>query len=106
MSREDTSLPIRTGFTAPALQMGLATQYQPEMTQRMADVWRKYDCHPLKSLLPPLAQAPVFIGFFGALRSMAEAKVGHFCTQSEHLPFIVVQPMLCSCLFKRCCASM
>lgn len=41
----------------------------------MAKVWEKHDCNPFKSVLPLIAQAPLFIGFFGALRSMAAAKV-------------------------------
>ena len=63
--------------------MGLADHYKIEMTQRMAEVWKKYNCHPLKSLMPPLAQAPIFIGFFGALRSMSEAKVYSDTLQPE-----------------------
>lgn len=54
--------------------MGQADQYKFEMSERMAGVWKKYNCNPLKSMLPILAQAPIFIGFFGALRSMAAAK--------------------------------
>ena len=103
MSQEIEPLPITKVSTTSAMQMGLATQYQPEMTQRMADVWRKYDCHPLKSLLPPIAQAPVFIGFFGALRSMAEAKVRHCPTQN--LICFAEQSMSCSCPLKSWCTA-
>lgn len=46
-------------------------QYQ----RKLAGVWKRNDCHPVKSILPILVQAPVFIGFFTSLRSMAEAKV-------------------------------
>lgn len=46
-------------------------QYQ----QKLAAIWKRNNCHPVKSILPILVQAPVFIGFFTSLRSMAEAKV-------------------------------
>ena len=46
-----------------------------EYTQRMSALWEKYDCNPLKSMAPIMAQAPIFIGFFGALRSLATAQV-------------------------------
>lgn len=48
------------------------TEYQ----QRLANLWQKYDCNPFKSMLGILAQAPLFIGFFSALRALAAAKVG------------------------------
>lgn len=50
-------------------------QYQ----RRLAGIWKKNNCHPVKSILPILVQAPVFIGFFTSLRSMAEAKVVTAC---------------------------
>ena len=46
-------------------------QYQ----QKLAAIWKRNNCHPVKSILPILVQAPVFIGFFTSLRAMAEAKV-------------------------------
>jgi YidC/Oxa1 family membrane protein insertase len=49
----------------------LVAEYQT----RLSGVWAKHDCHPVKSLLPLFAQAPLFIGFFSALRSLAEAGV-------------------------------
>lgn len=65
--------------------MGQADEYKFEMMTKMADLWKKHDCHPLKSLLPFVAQAPIFIGFFGALRSMAAAKVKSLpITQRPH----------------------
>ena len=45
-----------------------------EYQERLAAVWKKYDCNPFKSILGALAQAPLFIGFFSALRAMALAK--------------------------------
>eukprot|EP00884_Botryococcus_braunii_P009438 jgi/Botrbrau1/18496/Bobra.0072s0075.1 len=48
---------------------------QQEFAVRMNAVWAKYDCHPLKSMISPLVQAPIFIGFFSALRSFSTAKV-------------------------------
>ena len=50
---------------------GAATEYK----QRLADVWMKYDVNPFSNMLGGVAQAPVFIGFFSALRAMALAKV-------------------------------
>lgn len=58
----------------PAAQRGnqaAKTQYQ----ERMAQVWRKHDCNPLKSMASIFVQVPLFIGFFGAIRSMATAQV-------------------------------
>lgn len=49
----------------------LVEQYQA----RLAGVWAKHDCHPVKSLGPLFLQAPLFIGFFSALRSLAAAGV-------------------------------
>jgi len=46
-----------------------------EYQQRLANLWQKYDCNPFKSMLGILAQAPLFIGFFSALRALAAAKV-------------------------------
>lgn len=54
----------------PASQ-ALVQEYQT----RLAGVWAKYDCHPIKSLGPLFLQAPLFIGFFSALRSLAAAGV-------------------------------
>ena len=61
---------------AGALQRGnksAATEYQ----QRLSGVWTKYDANPFTNMLGGLAQAPVFIGFFSAIRAMAAAKVSH-----------------------------
>ena len=38
-------------------------------------MWKKYDANPFTNMLGGLAQAPVFIGFFSAIRAMAAAKV-------------------------------
>ena len=45
-----------------------------EYQRKLAGVWKRNDCHPVKSLAPILAQAPVFIGFFTSLKSLALAK--------------------------------
>lgn len=42
---------------------------------KMAQAWKKHDAHPLKAMLPLVAQFPIFVGFFGACRSMAAAQV-------------------------------
>ena len=46
-----------------------------EYQNRLGAVWKKYDCNPFKSILGVFAQAPLFIGFFSALRAMALHKV-------------------------------
>lgn len=46
-----------------------------EYQTRVAAVWSKYNANPLKSIATLLVQAPMFIGFFSALRGMATAKV-------------------------------
>lgn len=50
-----------------------------EYQQRLGNLWVKYDCNPFKSMLGILAQAPLFIGFFSALRALSAAKV-HLCS--------------------------
>ena len=40
---------------------------KPVLTHRV----RRYDCHPIKSFVPMLAQAPLFISFFLAIQRMA-----------------------------------
>lgn len=57
---------------SPGFDVRSGTQ---EYQQRLAAVWKKHDCHPVKSMAPLLLQAPLFIGFFSALRSLAEAGV-------------------------------
>lgn len=57
---------------SPGFDVRSGTQ---EYQQRLAAVWKKHDCHPVKSMAPLLIQAPLFIGFFSALRSLAEAGV-------------------------------
>lgn len=51
---------------------GATAEYQ----KRMSDVWKKYDANPFTNMLGGLAQAPIFIGFFSAIRALAAAKVG------------------------------
>jgi YidC/Oxa1 family membrane protein insertase len=43
--------------------------------QQVMAVWKKYNCNPLKSMASVFVQAPLFIGFFSALRGLAAAKV-------------------------------
>lgn len=43
--------------------------------RKLAGIWKRNNCHPVKSVLPILIQAPVFIGFFSSLQSLARAKV-------------------------------
>jgi len=46
-----------------------------EYQRKLAGIWKRNNCHPVKSVLPILVQAPVFIGFFSSLQSLARAKV-------------------------------
>lgn len=46
-----------------------------EYQQRVAAVWARTGANPLKSVATLLVQAPLFVGFFSALRAMAAAKV-------------------------------
>ena len=43
--------------------------------QNLNALFQRHGCHPLKSFLPLLFQAPIFISFFMALRKMAELPV-------------------------------
>eukprot|EP00891_Asterochloris_glomerata_P002433 jgi/Astpho2/2433/Aster-05684 len=47
----------------------------PQYQAALAAVWEKHGCHPLKSVAPMLVQAPIFIGFFSSLTSLAQAKI-------------------------------
>ena len=49
----------------------LAAQVSIELMQ----LYRKHNCHPLKMVIMPLVQLPVFVSFFIALRRMAYAPV-------------------------------
>ena len=40
--------------------------------RQLQEIWRQHDCHPVKSFLPVLVQAPTFLSFFFALRHMCE----------------------------------
>lgn len=48
--------------------------------RRVAMVWTKHKANPLKSLATLMVQAPLFIGFFSALRGLAAAKVPSLAT--------------------------
>ena len=41
-------------------------------------VWKKYECNPMKSMASLVVQAPLFIGFFSALRAFAAHKLPSF----------------------------
>lgn len=47
-------------------------------SQQAQQLFKDNECHPAKSLLLPLVQAPVMISFFMALRAMAELPVPGF----------------------------
>lgn len=48
--------------------------------RQVAMVWTKHKANPLKSLATLMVQAPLFIGFFSALRGLAAAKVPSLAT--------------------------
>jgi len=48
------------------------TVRQQQYSKQMQDLFRKYDCNPLKSLLVPLVQMPIFMSMFFALRQMPD----------------------------------
>ncbi|KAK9810108.1 hypothetical protein WJX72_005000 [[Myrmecia] bisecta] len=62
-------------FKKESMSEGNVPRAREEYQQRMAGIWSKYNCNPLKSLASIAVQAPVFIGFFSALRAMAAHKV-------------------------------
>ena len=45
-------------------------QMKAQFAEEMKALWKKYDVNPLKSLTLPLAQIPIFVSFFLALRDM------------------------------------
>ncbi|XP_015110662.2 mitochondrial inner membrane protein OXA1L isoform X2 [Diachasma alloeum] len=51
-------------------QLGVATE-----TQKLMIYMKQHNCNPIKSMIVPMAQAPVFISFFFALRGMANLPV-------------------------------
>lgn len=70
-----------------------------EYQRKLAGIWKRNNCHPVKSILPILVQAPVFIGFFTSLQSLALAKVLTFTAmtiltqwQSHSHTDIIAQP--------------
>lgn len=68
-------LELQEWFKRESATAGAGPALAAEYQQRLAAVWQKYDCHPMKSIGSLLLQAPLFIGFFSALRSMAAAGV-------------------------------
>jgi len=41
------------------------------VTMELTELFKKHQCHPIKSLISPLVQLPLFISFFFALRGMS-----------------------------------
>ena len=48
---------------------------EAELGMRILKLYQENDCHPLKMFIMPLAQMPVFVSFFMALRGMARLPV-------------------------------
>ena len=70
---------------------------------KLAGIWKRNNCHPLKSVLPIIIQAPVFIGFFSSLQSLAHAKVTvQHGTHSSSLTSITVIGVLVNCAGMQC----
>lgn len=44
---------------------------QAEYARQLSEVWAKHGCHPVRSMAPLLAQAPLFVCFFLAVQRMA-----------------------------------
>ena len=68
-------LELQEWFKRESAAAGAGPALAAEYQARLAAVWQKHDCHPMKSIGSLLLQAPLFIGFFSALRSMAAAGV-------------------------------
>jgi hypothetical protein len=66
-----------------------------EFATRAEAIWSKYDCHPVKSLISPLVQAPIFIGFFSALRSFSAAQVAAIRLPSDPVSLVLALWGLC-----------
>ena len=80
-------------LTSPSALASLQNKNPKAMEQyqrKLAGIWKKNNCHPVKSILPILVQAPVFIGFFTSLRSMAEAKVIPCASLLRILPCVLL----------------
>ena len=87
----------------------MQVQNDPEAAQRhlseVTAIWKKYDCHPVKSLAPLLVSAPVFISFYFAISRMADG-IGSFkdggtlwFTDLSASDPTMVMPLLTSALF-------
>ena len=50
-----------------------------EQLKEVTAIWKKYDCHPVKSLAPLFISAPVFVSFYFAISRMAD-KIDSFKT--------------------------
>jgi len=48
------------------------TTVQQQHAKQMRDLFAKYECNPLKAVVVPLVQAPVFMSMFFALRKMPD----------------------------------
>jgi len=43
-----------------------------QMRLKIVEVWRKYDCHPIRAFGPILIQAPLFISFFFSVQGLTK----------------------------------
>lgn len=51
------------------------TTLSAQQTAKLLALYQKHNCHPLKMMIMPLLQVPIFISFFIALRKMAAVPV-------------------------------
>ena len=84
-------------------------QNDPEAAQRhlseVTAIWKKYECHPVKSLAPLLVSAPLFVSFYFAISRMADG-IGSFkdggafwFTDLSAADPTMMMPLLTSALF-------
>ena len=68
------------GATSRTLKQAPSAK-RPEAAQRhlseVTAIWKKYECHPVKSLAPLLVSAPLFVSFYFAISRMADG-IGSF----------------------------
>ena len=57
-------------------QLVKQNQHDPDQLKehqaRIYEIWKKYDCNPVKMFVPLLVQAPLFISFYFAISRMSE----------------------------------
>jgi membrane protein insertase Oxa1/YidC/SpoIIIJ len=57
----------------------VSTEEREKQSRQMKNLFEKYRCHPVRSLMMPLMQMPIFISMFFGLKTMSE----HFPSLNE-----------------------